>query len=81
MTDLPATKGQLLSIVERVEQLDCEIKDKNADKSEVFKEAKAGGWHIPTLKAAIKLRAQDPSERHEQGALLETYLIALGMEP
>ena len=70
---------QLRSIVERIERL-SEEKDAIAeDIREVYAEAKANGFSVPTLRAVVKLRKQDQAEREEQEALLDLYLHALGM--
>lgn len=79
----PATDtGQRLKLfIERAERLDAEIKDLNADKSELFKEMKSNGFDTPTIKRIIKLRKMDTAARQEAEALLSTYMDAIGMTP
>lgn len=72
------TADRLRSFVERVERINTEIADLNADKAEVFKEAKGEGFDVPTLKKVIAIRAKDPNQVAEQTAMVETYLAALG---
>jgi uncharacterized protein (UPF0335 family) len=72
---------ELRLLVERVERLTEEIKALNADKAEVFQEAKNRGFDTATMKRVIKLRKMDNSTRAEAEALLATYLSALGMTP
>lgn len=74
-------KDQLLSIIERVEHVQAEIDALNDDKSEIFKEAKANGFHTKTIKTIIKRRGMDPIEREEMDALYDLYCSALGMTP
>ena len=70
---------QLRSFVERVERLHEERKALSDDIRDVYAEAKATGFDVPTIKAVIKIRATDKDDLDEKEALLETYLRALGM--
>lgn len=72
-------REQLKSIVERIERLAEEKQALADDIKEVFAEAKANGFDTKTLRAVIKIRKQDVSERQEQEALLDLYLQALGV--
>ena len=78
----PATrfaKDQLKAFIERVERLEEEKKAIADDIRDVFAEAKGNGFDVKALRAVIRLRKQDADERKEQEAILETYLLALGM--
>ena len=72
-------KDQLKSIIERIERLEEEKQALADDIKEVYAEAKANGFDTKTIRAVVRLRKQDSSERQEQEALLELYLQALGM--
>jgi uncharacterized protein (UPF0335 family) len=72
-------KDQLRSFVERIERLEEEKKALSDDIRDVYAEAKANGYDVTALRAVVKLRKQDSDERAEQEAILETYLVALGM--
>ena len=72
--------GQLQSIVERIENLDGEIKELREGQKEIFSEAKSNGYDVKVLRKVIAYRKQDPAARAEQSAIMETYLLALGME-
>lgn len=74
-------KDQLKSFVERIERLEEEKKVIADDVKDVYAEAKANGFDVKTLRAVIRLRKQDESERQEQEAILDVYLNALGMGP
>lgn len=67
----------LASLVARIERLDQEIKDRNEDKSEVFKEARGLGFDPKILRRVIAIRRKDPSARTEEEALVELYMDAL----
>ena len=76
----PSTAGQLKSINERIENLEEEKRQIAADIKDVYGEAKANGFDVKTLRKIVSLRRKEANERHEEEALLETYLRALGME-
>jgi uncharacterized protein (UPF0335 family) len=68
---------RLLSFVERIEQIDEEMKALSEGKKEVFAEAKGEGFDVKILKDVIKLRKQDRDERDEHESLLDLYLHAI----
>jgi uncharacterized protein (UPF0335 family) len=70
--------GQLKALVERIENVNEQIKELTDDRGEIFQEAKSNGYCIKTLRKVIAIRKKDPSERAEEEALLETYMSALG---
>ena len=72
-------KDQLRAIVERVEKLEEEKKAISDDIRDVFAEAKVHGFDVKALRQVVKLRKLDKNERQEQEAILDTYLVALGM--
>lgn len=72
-------KDQLKAFVERVERLEEEKKSLADDIRDVFAEAKGNGFDVAALKTIIKMRKLDAAERQKQEAILETYLLALGM--
>lgn len=73
------SKEQLRSIVERIENLDGQIKELRSDQKDIFAEAKGNGFDVKALRTIIRLRKQDANERAEAEAILETYMQALGM--
>ena len=72
-------RDQLRSFIERIERLEEEKKTIADDIKDVYGEAKGTGFDTKVLKKIISIRKQDKDERIEQEAILETYLIALGM--
>jgi len=72
-------KDQLKSFIERIERLQGERQTFTDDIRDVLKEAKSTGFDTKALRAIVRLRKQDPSEREAQAAVLETYMHALGM--
>lgn len=73
------TGDELLQFLERIEQLQSEIKDIKEQEKEVFAEAKGRGFDTKTMRKILKMRKQTPDERAEEDAILDTYLTALGM--
>ena len=71
--------GELLrGFVERVENINEQIKSFNDDKRDIFAEAKSQGFDVKALKIVIQRRAKDPGELTETEALVEVYEAALG---
>ena len=78
MTQAEGIAGaRILSIIERIEQLEEEIKALNEGKKEVFSEAKGEGYDIKVLKEILKIRKLDRDERDEQESLIDLYMRAI----
>jgi len=77
MTTANLAGDQLLSIVERIENLHAEKKTIEGDIAEIYAEAKGSGFDVKALKAIIRLRRLDPDERTEQDQILDTYMLAI----
>ena len=82
MSDVGGVAGdQLRTIVERVERLEEEKKTIAEDIKEVYTEAKANGFDTKILRKVVSLRKVEAAERQEQEAMLDLYMVALGMVP
>ena len=68
---------QLATIIERIENVEAEIKELTEAKKEIYLEAKGNGYDVKTLREVIRIRKQDTKERDEQESLLEAYLEAI----
>jgi uncharacterized protein (UPF0335 family) len=78
MSDVVGIPGnRIRSFVERIEQIENEIKELNEAKKEVVSEAKGEGFDVKILKEIIKLRKQDQDERDEHDSLLDVYMRAM----
>ncbi|HZH53747.1 MAG TPA: DUF2312 domain-containing protein [Microvirga sp.] len=78
MSDTVGIPGdRIRSFVERVEQIETELKELNEAKKEIFAEAKGEGFDVKVLKEIIKLRKQDQDERDEHETLLDVYMRAM----
>ncbi len=78
MSDVVGIPGnRIRSFVERIEQIENEIKELNEAKKDVFSEAKGEGFDVKILKEIIKLRKQDQDERDEHESLLDVYMRAM----
>ena len=69
----------LRSYVDRIESLEEEIKGLQADRSEVYKEAKDDGFDPKIIREIVKERKLTAQQRREREELLDTYRKALGM--
>ena len=74
-----AADERLRLLIERIERLEEEKKGVADDIKDVYAEAKAVGYDAPTMRKIVKLRKMNPDDRKEQEAILETYMIAMGL--
>jgi uncharacterized protein (UPF0335 family) len=77
MTETAAADQQLLSIVQRIEALEEQIKGLNKDKSEVYQEARGNGFDVAILRRLVTERRKPADERSEEEAILELYREAV----
>lgn len=70
---------QLKQFIERLERLEEEKLGIQGDIKDVMAELKGQGFDPKAVRAILKIRKQDHSERQEHEAILELYLQALGM--
>ena len=73
--DIPGK--QLRALVERIEQIEDEIKDLTEAKKEIYAEAKSNGFDVKVLREVIRVRKQDQKERDEHETLLDLYMSAI----
>ena len=73
-----AARDKLKQVVAKIERLEEEKKDVGGQIKDVYAEAKSMGYDTKALRAAVRLRKIDRSEREEQQSILDTYLLALG---
>ena len=69
--------AQLRAFIERVERLEEEIKELNADKSDIYKEMRGVGFDVKTVRKIVAKRKLETHEREEQDELLKLYWDAL----
>lgn len=69
---------RLKSIIERIERLAEEKKGISSDIKDIYLEAKGLGYDPKALKAVIKLRSLDKSQREEMEELVDLYMSAVG---
>ena len=78
MSDVVGIPGnRIRSFVERIEQIETELKELTEAKEEIFSEAKGEGFDVKVLKEILKLRKQDQDERDEHETLLDVYMRAM----
>lgn len=73
------TDDRLRLLIERVERLEEEKKGISDDIKDVYLEAKAVGYDVKIMRQVVRLRKLQPDDRKEQEAILELYMIALGL--
>lgn len=70
----------LKQFIERVENVEGEIKELGDDKKDIFKEAKGHGFDTGIMKTVIKRRKMGEGAAREADALLETYEKAINLQ-
>ena len=70
--------AQLRAFVEQIELEEEEIRERNANKSEIYKEAKFAGFDVKVVRKVVAARRMDRSERAEADAMFDLYMTALG---
>jgi len=71
---------QLRLFIERIERLEEEKKGIADDIKDVYGEAKSTGFDGKTMRAVVRLRKMEKHHRDEAEAMMEVYLVALGMK-
>jgi uncharacterized protein (UPF0335 family) len=79
MAEGTVAADELRLLIERIERLEEEEREKSDDKAEVYKEAKSRGYCAKTMRKIVRLRRLETHTRQEEDALLETYRQALGL--
>lgn len=74
-----ADSGRFTSFIDRIERLEQEKSDLQADIREVYAEAKGEGFDVKVMRQIIKLRKMDPADRQEQSFLLDEYKKLVGI--
>jgi uncharacterized protein (UPF0335 family) len=69
--------GQLKAIVERIEAVETEMKDRMEDRKEIYLEAKSNGYDVPALKAIVAKRRKDQEKLAAHEEMVDVYERAL----
>jgi uncharacterized protein (UPF0335 family) len=73
-------QGQLKSVVDRIERLEVEKSEIMEQIKEVYMEAKGNGFDVKILRKAVRLAKMDRAKRQEEDAILDLYMVALGLD-
>lgn len=71
------SNAQLKSIVERIEAVETEMRDRMEDRKEIYLEAKSNGFDVPALKAIVARRRKDQEKLRAHEQMVDTYMAAL----
>lgn len=72
------SKDQLKAIIERIENVEADIKSLSSDRGDIYKEADNNGFDVPALKAIVRARREDPEKRKAREAMIDLYNGTLG---
>jgi uncharacterized protein (UPF0335 family) len=73
------SREQLKSIIERIENVELQIKELGADRGDIYKEADGNGFDVPALKAIVRARREDPEKRKAREAMIDLYRGQMGL--
>lgn len=71
---------RLVSIIERIENVNQEIADLTEDRKGIMLEAKQAGFDTKAITKIVKLRAMDKQKREEEEQILDVYKRAVGLD-
>jgi len=71
---------ELRLLIERVERLEEEKKGISDDVKDVYAEAKGRGYDPKAMRKILSIRKKRKEEYQEEEAILQTYMVALGMQ-
>lgn len=73
-------RDQLKAFIDRIERMEEEKKAISDDIRDIYGEAKSSGFDSKILRKVIAIRKQDADKRAEEDAILDLYLVSLGMK-
>ena len=76
---MSVTADELRQFIERAEHLASEKRDVAELEKELFAEAKARGYDTKVMRKVIALRKRNADDVAEEEAIIDMYLLALGM--
>jgi uncharacterized protein (UPF0335 family) len=74
------SKEQLKAIVSRVEAVELELRERQSDRADIYKEASSNGFDVPALKAIVRARREDASKRQARETMIDLYRSQVGLE-
>ena len=69
---------KLKSFIGRIERVEVDVANAQADRKEIYAEAKSAGFDAKIMRKVVRLRKLDPADRAEEDALVQTYMDAVG---
>jgi len=72
--------NQLKSIVERVENIEQEIRERQEDRKEIYIEAKSNGFDPKIIKKLVAIRRKRAEAVKEEAEIMRLYAEQLGMQ-
>ena len=76
----PGHNGQLKSILERINRLEDEKKERSDDIRDVYAEAKGNGFNPAALRVIVRKQRADKKKAAALEAEVDAYMAALGMD-
>ena len=70
---------RLRSFIQRIENVESDIADRQADRKEIYAELKGSGFNQSIVRQIIRIRKIEIEKRRENDELLSLYKSAIGM--
>ena len=72
--------NRLMTFIERIERVNLEIAELQADVRDIFSEAKGNGYSVKAIREILKLRKMTEADRVENEFLRDEYKKKAGLE-
>ena len=69
--------GHLKSFIERIENIETEIADRQEDRKWIYAEAKGSGFDAKVMRKIVSERRKDAAKRAEEEAVFGLYWLSL----
>jgi len=72
--------NQLKAFIDRIENVEAELRDRQEDRKEIYLEAKGNGFDPKIMKKLVATRRKKAEAVKEESAILRLYAEQLGMQ-
>lgn len=71
--------GHLKSLIDRIERVEAEKRERAADVREIYAEGKSAGYDVRVMRRLVSMRRQEERKRREEEEILAIYMAEVGM--
>lgn len=74
------SNNQLTALVERIERVESDIRDRQEDRKQIYIESKSAGFDPKIIRKLVSIRRKKEQAIQEESELLRSYAEQLGMQ-